>query len=193
MGTPHQSNQSINMASRLRLHSVFEGYHLQTFLGCFKLSTGCNIIGALLLTAGIASLVGASTVIEEGGKGWGAVFVYSYTSGIVAILSSAHLFVGVNAKKSTMVLAWLATMMVYFIAMFSLCWTIVALHWNDSPHPVQDVIFVYTRTLLFDLALGLFVFYCYAVVSSFYMELKESKKKEHHSDDSESTPLIDRA
>ena len=85
------------MVCRPRLHSVLEGPpDLQTFLGCFKLSTGCNIIGALLLTAGIASLVGASTVIEEGGKGWGAVFVYSYTNGIVAILSSVHLFVGVK-------------------------------------------------------------------------------------------------
>ena len=80
------------MVCRPRLHSVLEGPpDLQTFLGCFKLSTGCNIIGALLLTAGIASLVGSSTVIEEGGKGWGAVFVYSYTNGIVANLLVAEL------------------------------------------------------------------------------------------------------
>ena len=69
---------------------------LQTFLGCFKLSTGCNFFGALLLTAGIASLVGASTFIEEGEKGWGKYFVYFYTNGIIAVLSSANLFVGVK-------------------------------------------------------------------------------------------------
>ena len=70
--------------------------HLQTFLGCFKLSTGCNIIGALLLTTGIVSLVAASTVIEDGEKGWGAKFVFFYTNGIIAMLSSAGLFVGVK-------------------------------------------------------------------------------------------------
>ena len=40
-------------------------------------------------------------------------------------------------------------------------------------------------------ALALFILYCYAVVVSFYMELKESKKKKKHGD-SESTPLIDK-
>ena len=40
-------------------------------------------------------------------------------------------------------------------------------------------------------ALALLVGYCYAVVVSFYMELKESKKKKKHVD-SESTPLIDK-
>ena len=69
---------------------------LQTFLGCFKLSTGCNFICALLLIAGIASLVQASIVIEKGEKGLGGVFVYFYTGGIIAILSSVDLFVGVK-------------------------------------------------------------------------------------------------
>ena len=40
-------------------------------------------------------------------------------------------------------------------------------------------------------ALSLLILYCYAVVVSFYMELKESKKKKKHAD-SESTPLIDK-
>ena len=39
-------------------------------------------------------------------------------------------------------------------------------------------------------AIGLFVFYCYAVVASFYMELKESKKNKHHCADSESVHQV---
>ena len=54
------------------------------------------MIGALLLTTGIVSLVAASTVIEDGEKGWGAKFVFFYTNGIIAMLSSAGLFVGVK-------------------------------------------------------------------------------------------------
>ena len=85
------------MVCRPRLHSVLEGSHLQTFLGCFKLSTGCNIIGALLLTAGIVSLVAASTVLEEDIlKGLNFDFVFYYTNAIIPILSSAYLFVGVK-------------------------------------------------------------------------------------------------
>ena len=42
-------------------------------------------------------------------------------------------------------------------------------------------------------AVALFIVYCYVVVASFYMELKELKKKKHHSDNLESTPLIDHA
>ena len=51
----------------------------------------------------------------------------------------------------------------------------------------------YVTSIDFDVsvsAFALFILYCYAVVVSFYMELKESKKKKHA--DSESTPLIDK-
>merc|ERR1711948_94161 len=123
--------------------------------------------------------------IEEGEKGWAACFVYYYTNGIITILSSANLFVGVNAKKSTMLLAWLVTMMVYSIAFTSLGCALLAMgSWPDSQTPWEtSFIILYAA---FVLALALFIVYCYAVVVSFYMELKESKK---HAD-SESTPLM---
>ena len=46
--------------------------------------------------AGIAALVMASTVIDGGEKDWALDFTVYISGGIVAILSSANLFVGVK-------------------------------------------------------------------------------------------------
>ena len=72
---------------------------LKTFLCCFNLRAGCNFIGVLVLIAGIAAFVGASTVLDAGKdagkKDWAVAFTFYISGGIVAILSSAILFIGV--------------------------------------------------------------------------------------------------
>ena len=50
-----------------------------------------------------------------------------------------------------MVLAWLVTMVVYCIAMTSFWLTMLATNYNESPGHVEDIIYVYTQTLGFDL------------------------------------------
>ena len=79
-------NLSINMASRPPL---------TTFCCCLNLATGSYFAAALTLIAGIVSLLIASTYIEGGEKNLGLGFILFISSGIVALLSSANLFVGV--------------------------------------------------------------------------------------------------